>query len=412
MANVYRGDTGTNLATAVQSSPAFSATQLMQRTVWDMIALNFAQNVKLLAMVDQGTIDDSGVNRKPGMIAKHVVDSKRYECFNYTPRHKSCVVTSSNGSTALVVDDTSQLKVYDTLYNPATGESCRIDAVTNTTTLVVTIIGATFQASAGDVLMYGPTAYPENSSSPSILSKDFDNVYNTLQISREPVAISNSMLKSKFLAGGDYFKMLKGINMVEFLRKIERGWMFGNRATGTGNTTAGGSALTASFSTTQGLAQTAATTYDMKGTMTPFKIRKDVPQQLTTVSETEKVIMLFGYEVQGRINEMFNDKVQYFVDSNNTPLSKMGVQTKTLVTMNMPIEIVRHEAMEIGELAHQAYIFCPDKTRFANLKDRDIRPVVGIQNNDVDGVIDSIEAEYGFETIDGGQSILKVTNCW
>jgi hypothetical protein len=150
----------------------------------------------------------------------------------------------------------------------------------------------------------------------------------------------------------------------------------------------------------------------MKGNMTGFKLRKDIPQQLKTVQENQKVVALGGFETLGRINELFNDRVSYFVDSNNTDLTKLGVQTKTLNTMNMPIELIRHEAMDNGEYQKSLLVFSPDNIFWAYLKDRDIRPVVGIQNNDVDGMIDSVEAEAGCGVIDGGQSILQVKNCW
>jgi hypothetical protein len=57
-------------------------------------------------------------------------------------------------------------------------------------------------------------------------------------------------------------------------------------------------------------------------------------------------------------------------------------------------------------------LFVPDNVFFTHLKDRDIRPVTGLQNNDVDGMIDSVECEFGCGVIDGGLKILQVTNCW
>lgn len=412
MANNYRGDTSTNLSSGVQSTPAFSATQQMARTVWEKVKLNFAQNLKLLAIIDEGSVDDGGLNRKAGMIQKWQVESKRFESFNYTPRTTS-VTTVSCSSTTLTVDDTTQLVPGYLLENTTDGTTARIDSRTSDTVVEITSVGTTtFNPVVGDVLLILATAYPDNSSNPTIFSRDFDNVYNTLQIVRRPVAISNSMLKSKFLAGGDYFKLLKNINLIEFMREVERNYIFGNRASGTGNTNTGGSALSTAFSTTRGLMAWAANTFDMKGAMTPFKLRKDIPQLLKTVGENQKVVALGGFETLGRINEMFNDRVSYFVDSNGSALNKMGVQTKTLNTMNMPIELIRHEAFDVGEHAKQLLVFSPDNAFWAHLKDRDIRPVVGIQNNDVDGVIDSIECEFGCGVIDGGQSILKVTNCW
>jgi hypothetical protein len=410
MATNYRGTSQDGAG--VQSSPAFVATQLMVRTVWDRIKLNFAQNVKLLALVDGGTTDDGGLNKKAGLIKKWQVDSKRFESFNYTPVAAYKTVSSFSGTT-LTLDDTLDLVPYKGLMNTANKTYCRIDSRTTDYVVEVTSYGTTaFSANPGDVLMPLASIYPENSSAPTIHSKDFDNVYNTLQISRRPVAISNSMLKSKFLAGGDYFKLLKSINEIEFYREIERTFMFGDRASGIGNTTSGGSALSTAFSTSRGVYGWAANTYDMKGAMTGFKLRKDIPQLLKTVQEDQTVMAVGGFETLGRINEIFNDRVTYFKDSDGTTLSKFGVKTKTLNTMNMPIELLRHEAFEYGDNAKELLLFSPENIFFSHLKDRDIKPNVGIQNNDLDGMIDEIICEAGCGVIDGGQSILVVKNCW
>jgi hypothetical protein len=239
-------------------------------------------------------------------------------------------------------------------------------------------------------------------------------VYNTLHIFRRAVGISNSMLKSEFLAGGsDYYKLLKSINGVEFYREGERGLLFGVKASGTGNTTSGGSALSAAFRTSQGIYDYAANTFSMGGSMTRYKLMTELPRLLKTVKENENVIALAGFQTIGVINEMLQDQSRY-IDSGTakTALRDYGIQTNVLRTMNMPIELVRHEAFDSGAYSNQMLLFVPDNIRFAHLKGRDIRPVVGLQNNDVDGMIDSIEAEFCPSVIDGGLKILKVTNCW
>jgi hypothetical protein len=297
--------------------------------------------------------------------------------------------------------------------NSASAMVARIDSVTSAAAMEVTSVGDTaFAVSNGDDLMYLATAYPENSSGISVLSKDYDNVYNTLQISRSPVGISNSMLKSQFLAGGsDYFKLLKEINLIEMLRETERNLIFGARAAGTSNTTAGGAALTAAFRTTRGMYDWAAQSFDMKGTVTRYKLMTEIPKLLKTVKENESVLALAGFQSCGQINELLNDQTRY-IDSGTakTALRDYGVKTNVIRTLNMDIELVRHEAFDSGAYANQMLIFVPDNVFFAHLKDRDIRPVTGLQNNDVDGMIDSVEAEWGCGVIDGGLKILVVNN--
>jgi hypothetical protein len=408
----YRGSVSD--AAGTQATPAFSATQQGKRTVWDKIKLNYARNLKLIALFSDGEIGENGLSKKAGMISKWQVESARYESFNYNPPEITLTTAAAGGGgTALVVADTTNVKAYDTLYNTANKTSCRIDSVTNATTLVITSVGTTaFSAVEGDVILITATAYPEASSNPTIFSKDMDNVYNTLQIVREPVAISNSMMKSAFYATGDYFKLLKDVNLINMMAKVERSWLFGDRASGTGNTTAGGSTLTSAFRTTRGAVSFAANSFDMKGSTTMYKLRTEIPKLLTTVTESQKVVMLCGYDVQGRINEMMNAQAMYTVPGEKSTLREFGVMTDILRTTNMPIEIVRHQAFDKGENAKRAFIFVPENNVFAHLKDRDIRPVLGIQGNDLDGVIDSVESEFGCGTIDGGMSSVLVENCY
>lgn len=410
MASTFRGTTQTG--TGIQTNPAFTANQMLAREVWDRVKLNITQNTKICALIADGEVGEDGLKVKPGMISKWQVNAPRIEAFNYTQFPVS-VSTTSLSSTTLTVSDTTYLKPADTLWNTTTRTSCRIDSVTSSTVVEITSYGTTaFSASAGDVLIIGPTAYPEYSSGPSMLTKDFDNVYNTLQICREPVGISGSMLKSQFLATGDYFSLLKAVNLAEFYRKLDRGLILGDRASGTGNTTAGGSALSAAFRTSRGLINWAADSLNMDGNMTSFKLRTLIPKKLFTVKENQTVIALGGFETMGRINELFNDQVRYVVQDASTKLREFGVQTTVLRTINMPIELTRHELFDYGDLQKSMLLIVPDNLRYAHLKDRDVRPVVGLQNNDVDGKIDSIEAEFGLSVIDGGASILRVDNCW
>lgn len=401
-----------------QTTPAFSSTQMNQRDVLDWVQLNIPKNLKIIALLQEATPSKDNISMKNGRIKKKTVEQIRFECFNYTDRAKTMTVTSFSGTT-LVVDSTAEVKAYDSLYyfDTATGKTltARIDSITNTTTLEITSVGDTaFAPSAGDTLGVSATMYPQNSVNPTIISKDFDNVYNTLQIAREPVGISNSMLKSTFYATKDYFKLLKMINLYNFYDKIERGFLFGNRAAGAVNTTSGGAALTSSFYSSRGLLNWAANSYDMNGSMTQFKINTEIPRVLDVVGEADPMICLCGFDVQGRINEMVADKVQYNIDFGNakTRLREWGVNTTIVRTQTFAMELVNHQAFNEGELAKTALIFNPNNVDFVHLPDRDIRPVVGIEENDRDGKIDSVEAEFGCRVNDGGQSIALIRNCW
>jgi hypothetical protein len=413
MASVSKGTSQSGAGN--QTNPAFGATMLQARTVFGNIPLNFAQNLKLLLLVAQGEVGQGGLTVKAGRVSKWEVGTPRVESFNYDPVPTTVTVNAFTGTTLTV--DTTYLTPYRLLRvtNNASPMVCRIDSITSETACEITSVGSTaFAPAAGDELMLLDMAMPENSSGIPVMSKDYDNVYNTLHIFRRAVGISNSMLKSEFLAGGsDYYKLLKNINLAEFYRELERGFLFGVKASGTGNTTSGGSALTAAFRTSQGVYDYAANTFSMGGSLTRYKLMTELPRLLKTVRENEGVIAFAGFQTIGIINEMLQDQSRY-IDSGTakTALRDYGIQTNVLRTMNMPIELCRHEAFDSGAYANQMLLLVPDNIRFAHLKGRDIRPVVGLQNNDVDGMIDSVEVECCPSVIDGGLKILKVTNCW
>jgi len=400
-----------------QTVPAFSSTQQNKRDVLPWIALNYAQNLKLIALLEDINVGKGDASVSKGRIKKAEVSQQRFECFNFTDWSKTVTVASFSGTT-LVVNSTAQLKIYDTLYyfNPTSGKTltARIDSITDTTTCEITSFGATaFAPVQGDILGISATAYPENSSNPSMISKDFDNVYNCTQIVREPVAISNTLLKSEFYATQDYFKLLKMINLVRFYEKIERGWLFGNRAS-SGNTTSGGAALTASFSSSQGLLNWAANSYDMGGSMSSFKLKTEISRMMSVSSEGDPIIALAGYDICGRIDDMVSDKTVYNINVGDakTRLREFGVNTKMIRTQTFAFELVNHKAFNEGELAHCMLLFNPNNVEFVHLPDRDIHPNVSIQENDRDGKIDEVLAEFGCRVNDGGQSAGLVQNCW
>lgn len=411
---VYRG---TVSSPTPQTVPAFSSTQQNKRDVLEYIALNYAQNLKLIALLEDMNVGKGDVAMSKGRIKKAEVSQQRFECFNFTDWSKY-VTSAGLSSTTLTVDSTAQLKIYDTLYyfDNATGKtlSARIDSITNTTVCEITSIGATaFNPPVGAILGISSTAYPENSNNPSIISKSMDNVYNCTQIAREPVAISNTLLKSEFYATKDYFKLLKMINLVRFYEKIERGWLFGNRAS-SGNTTSGGAALTSSFSSSQGLLNFAANSYDMGGSMSSFKLRTEIPRTMSVCSEGDPIIALAGYDICGRIDEMVLDKTVYNIDVGDakTRLREFGVNTKMIRTQTFAFELINHAAFNEGDLKTCMLLFNPNNCDFVHLPDRDIHPNVSIQENDRDGKIDEVIAEFGCRVNDGGQSAALIQNCW
>lgn len=399
--------------TGAPAIPTPAIDQMNKRDVFDRIIMNFAQNAPLLIMIAKGIADDSGMTQSKGLISRRKVTNDRYEVYNHNPISLSSVVGAAGLSGTTLACDTTYIKAGDTLFNTNAGMvECRVDSVTSSTVCEITSIGATaFSVTAGDVLLLGATAYGRNSSNPSIMSKDFDMIFNTTQISREPVAISGTMSAIEFYGTKDYKSLLKKINLINFLRKIENTWLFGSKSS-TNNTTAGGAVLTSAFSTTKGAMSFAATTYNMDGNMSFFKWRSEVPQILTTVSGNDTIIALVGAGTLGRVNDLMNAQASYVVNGAESNLKKFGLKTKILTTNGPDIEFVHHPSFDVGGLQKKALLLKPDMNGFAFLDGRDIQPKLNIHANDLDGTVDEVFCECGYDNYDGGASSLVVENIW
>ena len=70
-----------------------------------------------------------------------------------------------------------------------------------------------------------------------------------------------------------------------------------------------------------------------------------------------------------------------------------------------------------GDLYKNALLFNPDDVEYCyknkgpgDKADRDFHPKLGIQNADVDGVVDEILGEISVGVLDGGEKITTITN--
>ena len=218
------------------TTPAASATgTLERRTISDKVRNLFPGAAQLFALIATGEVKKGEVMKRPGLIGKRGVQTRRYEWFTYTPIATYVTVSSVSGSDYTLSSSTGlvPLRTVLNLTNMHVGRVCAV----NTTTHVIqcTAITAAFTVTAGDKLLIMAPAYPENSSGPHIIQKDDDNVYNVTQIPRFPVSISASA-KGNPHYGGDFWERCKQKNMIEGNRMVERNYLFGERPS-SGDTT-------------------------------------------------------------------------------------------------------------------------------------------------------------------------------
>lgn len=392
------------------STPASSSTQLPQRDVADKIRDIWPASGQLLAIVAKGQAKAGGdMVKGNGMLTKRSVKNRRFECFIYIPLAVEFTTTSYDGSTALVLTSTSGIVAPMTLVNSANGSVVRVDSVTNTTTLVVSTISSGPTAAAGDKWVAMGPAYPEVSTDPTALRTTEDNVYNFAQAFRFPVSISEVAKNTKHYAVSDYWSRLKETNVTEGKRKMEHSLLFGERPA-SGDTNTGGTAYSDAFTTTRGMFNWAQNTLSMNGNMTPSKFRKDIPWAYTyrNIAAADKVIMLCGLEVNAIMQEWANEKALLMEPSKT--YEKFGVQTFKYTTSAFTVEVMVHEAFNLGSYRNQALLFCPDRVQYCHMENLDLQPKTDIQSPSSTAFTDEIRGYVGIGVDDGGYSMLKLTN--
>lgn len=393
--------------TSPQTTPAVATTGTLKRTVSDKIRNLFPGSSTMLALVVNGPTEGLEVKQKTGLIGKKKTDTPKFESFTYSPLAITFTVTAANSATEYVVSAATGLRLKYTLVNPRNNTVCRVSAISTNTLTITSIGGTTFSAVADDVLLCMAPAYEEGSSSPYIIQKDEDNLYNYVQIVRFPVAISASA-KGNPHYGGDIWTRIKQRNLIEGNRKVENTLLFSERA-GSGDTTSD-STLGDAARTTRGLRNWKQGQFDASGLMTPEKFSKDlvVSGMHESVSSQDTLIMFCGKEIFGRMQGWVNE--DRMVMQQDSELKKFGVKCYNFVTSGPEVKVIVHDAYDRGANAKKTIIFRPDDVFYCYKEGRDLAPKNGIQPNDADYYEDEILGEIGLGVLDGGYGITEVIN--
>jgi hypothetical protein len=347
-----------------------------------------------------------------GLIRKRKVATPKYEAFTYSPLAVEFTVATRSSATQFTVSNADGLHLKMCLLNTRTRTVARIQVLSSTTVTVVSVGDATgsFDTAVGDKLLALAPAYEENSSSPYILMKDPDNLYNFTQISRFAVSISRSA-KGNPHFGGDYWQGIKKRSVYDGMRKIELAAMFMDRPSSTNESTA--DSTLGAFRTTRGLVQWAANSWSAGGSMSADRWITDLSNNFDeTVGPENDMVALVGTRFYGQMLQWVQDKM--LVMHQDKQLAKFGVTANRFMSAKQPkgIRVIVHDAFDRGDLQKCAFFFDPELCEYAHLRDDDFKPKNGIQNNDVDGVEDEIIGEWGMHATDGGQHMLFVTNLY
>ncbi len=378
-----------------------TATQSEKRDVSSELRMLFNRKTHTLNLVRKKE-NDGTMGGEPS-IGMRKATRNRIEWFTFTPLGSTVTASTwTAGTNTLAVTDATDLKAYDTLINTSNNAVARVDSI-STNDVVVTAIGGTFSASANDEIMILATAYPSGSSSPSRIHKDHDNNYNIVQEFREPVEIAWDAMKNDHYFTNDIFAQYKKQKLYQALRTIEKTFVFGKRPS-SNNVTAGGSALTSSFGSMQGIYHWAQNEYSAGGALTYKTFTTDVIDMLDdSAPEGDDWIMLCSNLTKSRMSLWGTD--HYRIDGKE---SEFGYVYDKYTTSRGTVRVVAHEAMESGAYANQGLIYRPSELKYAYIEGYDIQINENIQGTDEHTKADEVFGYLSLEATDAGRSALII----
>jgi hypothetical protein len=219
---------------------------------------------------------------------------------------------------------------------------------------------------------------------------------------------------TKQLAGGNRFTREKMYGLWESMADLERTLIWGDYSASyaSKNTTTGvQTGYTGEFPTTRGIANLAGNSFDAKGALNMAAIRRDLPLAMgDTIVDDQLFIAYCGNELYARIQEMLQDK--HYNTEGEGELKQWGIKSRKLITSGPTIELVKHEAFNVGSFQNQMLVFAPENLGYVYLEGHDFGPNNGIQLPATHGKTDELYCYGGLETKDAGKSICLVTNCF
>lgn len=415
-------------ATITQSaagSPAISTTQINKREVGDVIRF-LGKSDNLFAALIEGILFDPITGKeikKPGLISKKPASQFRFEMETQAPYPDSTTVSSGTEveSSGIVVASANGIYIPMTMYNTRNKTMFRVEYISGTT-LKGASVGTTFAAQAGDTLLFMSIADKEGQDTPPILTASPSNNFNILQNAYWSTKIADTANKIEYLAHEPGASSRKD-DLVKFVKRhilnvVDRTLLFGSMSAdyATKNTTTGiQSGYTDEFSTTKGIYNLAANEFDALGGLDWSTWKRDIPGNLSeTVSDNDMLICLCGNQTYSHCPSAWldaNSQIHIASDSKSM-LDKFGWKTNKFITDGPTVEFIKHEAFDKGDLVKQMLIFNPKLLRYRYMEGMDFTDKPNIQTNAARAEQHGIYATFGIETLDAGNSILRVLNAW
>ena len=323
---------------------------------------------------------------------KRVVYNPKFEWLEDDLIAGATTIDSACGADATSVDviDGSIIRVNDVLHVPSTGENMLVTNVSGNTLSVTRAYGTTAAAAINAdaaVLNLGP-AMAENSSLRNIVSTQEDAVYNYTQIFRTPISLSGTEEASMLHGGKDRAYQRRKASL-EHKRDIARAMYFGQRkedmSGGAPRRTMGG--LMEFLGNSEHVAFNEATL-----PITYRNFDAQVAKAAFAHGSGEKLLIAGPY-LASAINCWAENKLVSNVDSDTT----YGIRVKNLVPTYGDLKVIYDPLLDAGGYSGYGFVIDPENVRYVHLDGRDTKLNIGVQNNDVDGIIDEYLTECSIE---------------
>ena len=337
-----------------------------------------------------------GKTYKGSGILKKVADQPEFSWFEdvYGARYATVAANYTNSDTSITVDGAGSNSAYvftvgDLVKNASTGEIVLVTAIASSSALTVTrAFGSTSAAAGtdGDGLFIIGNVNEENGAARNSNITAPSKESNYTQIFRTTIPVTGTQMASKTYTG-DEMKRLRAKKGTEHAQDIERAFWFGEKHLDTAGTQ--GHPRRATGGILEMILSGGSYTQNQGGALTEDSWNVFCREAFTYGNSTKtlfagsKVVQALSKIAYGNLQTKSKDKTY-------------GVAISEYVTPFGTINIVSHP-MFVQDYAGSAFLVDLESFKYRYLENRDTKLRTGIQNNDIDGVVDEYLTEAGLE---------------
>ena len=323
-----------------------------------------------------------------------VVYNPKFEWLEDDLLEGATAINNSSGyntsATSIAVDDGSIIRVGDVLHLPASGENLLVTAVNNNTLTVTRGYGTTAAAAIADdaaVINLG-SAMAENSGLRGVISTAAANKYNYTQIFRTPFSLSGTEAASALYGGKDRGYQRRKCSL-EHKRDIARAMYFGQRK----EDVSGSAPRRTMGGVLQYLADADSCAFNASTRPITYRNFDNYVAKPAFAHGSGEKLLIAGPYLASAINCWAENKLVSAVDMDTT----YGIRVKDLITTYGDLKVIYDPLLDVGAYAGYGFILDAENVRYVCLDGRDTKLRMGVQDNDVDGVIDEYLTECSLE---------------